>query len=347
MITTVLYILYALLVLSALVTVHELGHYISGRALGFSVLEFSIGMGPRLLKFEKNGILYSLKAFPIGGSCRFAGEDEAAIGARDFNALAPWRRAITLASGAICNILFAFILTIILLTTYGDWDTSKNFVGEVNPGSSAQAAGMMEGDLLLSINGKQIRRDDQIRTFLDKAKDGSAEIKVERGGAVVVLHLTELFNAEEGRNMMGVIMDYSAHEKVRYSFFGAVGESARFVTGMIGEMFDFLKQLVMGRISAGDMAGPVGIVDLFVTFAPEGFEVVLRIAVLLSVNLGFINLLPLPALDGGRLVFVAIEGIFKKRVPEEIEGRIHATGLMLLFGLIIFITIMDISRCIR
>jgi len=344
---TLLYILYALLILSVLVTVHELGHYTAGRLLGFCVMEFSIGMGPRVVKVEKNGIIYSLKAFPIGGSCRFAGEDEVAQGRGDFNAMPKWRRAVALASGAFCNILFAFILTIILLTAYGKLDTSRNFIGEVNVGSSAAAAGMLEGDLLVSINGKPIDRYEAIRSLLDKAKDGSARIVVERGGAPVTLHLTDMFDAEQGRNMMGVTIDGSGYEKIRYGFFGAISESARFMTDMIGEMFKFLGQLVTGRVSSQDIAGPVGIVDLFVTYAPQGFEVVLQIAVLLSVNLGFINLLPLPALDGGRLVFIGIEAIRKKRIPEEIEGRIHAMGFLLLMGLVLFVTVMDITRCFQ
>ena len=343
---TILYILYALLILTALVTVHELGHYTAGRLLGFSVMEFSIGMGPRIVKVEKNGIIYSLKAFPIGGSCRFAGEDEIATGKTDFNAMPKWRRAVALASGALCNILFAVVLAIVLLLCYGSYeaDMSKVFISSVTPDGSAAIAGVQNGDQVLAVDGTELENYEELRELLSEAKGGVAVITLEREGRVITLTLTNLYSPEEGRNMMGVITE-PGRIPIRYHFFEAVGESFRFVSSMIGEMFNFLKQLVTGNVSSQDVAGPVGIVDLFVTYAPEGFEVVLRIAILLSVNLGFINLLPLPALDGGRLVFIGIEAVFRKRVPEEIEGRIHAVGLMLLMGLIIFITVMDISRC--
>ena len=343
---TITYYIVALLLLSLLVTVHELGHYTAGRLLGFSIVEFSVGMGPRIMKVERKGIIYSLKALPIGGSCQFVGEDEVAIDKKDFNAMPRWRRAVVLFAGPALNFLFALVLCVIMFTVYGstEADMSRVFVAGVNEGSRAEIAGVLKGDEILSVNGVAITQYDELRPLLDKAENGTAVIGLEREGKPVTLTLTNMYNTAEGRNMMGVTTD-CGRITTHYTFFESFGESFRFMGKMVGAMLDFFRMLFTGGIKADDVAGPVGIVTMIATFAPQGMEVVLQLAILLSVNLGFMNLLPLPALDGGRLVFVGIHAIFRRRVPVDIEARIHAVGLFLLFGLILFITILDITRC--
>lgn len=337
--TTFLSILAALLLLSVFVVVHELGHYLAGRALGFTVLEFAVGMGPALFKKEKNGITYSLRAFPIGGMCRFYGEDEEAKDGRSFASHAVWKRIIVVVAGPLMNVLAAILFAAATLMGYGvyvDIPTISEISGIETP---AAQAGLKEGDIIYAINGKTIETFAEVSDLILTATGDEMVITVKRGGELVELTLRDFYNEAEGRNFIGITYGYG---RERYGLFRALGASFEYVWDLIVEMLRFLGSIFTQGVKKGDIVGPVGTVSLIGEAVRTGFEVVLRMAVLISVNLAIMNLLPLPALDGGRLVFLIIEAIRRKPVPPEKEGIVHFVGLLLLFGLMIYLTVSDV-----
>lgn len=345
---TIWTILLALLLLSLLVMFHELGHYAVGRLFKFTIKEFSIGMGPKILykRSKKTGIIYSLRAFPIGGMCEF-GEDDTEDKSLDnpnhFDNKAWWKRALVLVAGAFMNFIIAFVLAVALLGIYGQYDQSQIQISAVDAGSPAAAAGVKQGDVLVSINGVEINGDASLDSGLQMKKD-EARVVVDRDGELVTLNFQGLYNEEKGKNFMGVGI---GAKHIEHSFFGAVAAAPKYCVNMIKQVYQSLWMLVSGSASLNEAAGPAGILMMMGEYIPQGLEVVLIILVMISVNLGVINLLPLPALDGGRLVLVVIEGITKKRLPKSVEAIVHFVGFALLLLLIIVLTYNDIASCIR
>lgn len=339
---TFLSILAALLVLGIFVVLHELGHFCAGRKLGFDILEFSVGMGPAIIKKEKNGILYALRALPLGGMCRFYGEDEETGDGKAFGSHPVWKRAVVIAAGPIMNIVTTLILATVMLMTYGEYMPSINSFSFEN--SPAQAAGMEPGDIITAVDGKKLSYYNEITQFIIDADGDNMQITAIRGGERLTFNITGAYDQAEGRNIIGILMEPM---RLKYGFFDAIGGSFNYVWQMIKELFMFFSRLFQGDIKSGDVAGPVGIVTMIGQAVRTGFETVLRIGVLLSANLGLMNLLPLPALDGGRLVFIAIEAIRGKPIPPEKEGIIHFIGLALLLMLVVVISVSDIRGLIR
>ncbi len=340
---TALYIVIAILILSVLICLHELGHFWAGRLLGFTIVEFSVGMGPRLFKKEKNGVIYSLRAFPIGGMCQFFGEDEKSGDPRSFGAKPCWKRAIVLVSGALMNLLTALVLAVVLVAAFGVTDTSRIEVAAVNADSPAAAAGLVPGDAFVSVNGQATDSYESFSQYLAKSPSEKAVIGVERGGETVYVTAEDIYDAGEQRNMLGVTIRYGTKH---LSFFGTIGEAFRTCGEAIAMVYQSLWMLVSGQAGLKDMAGPVGIVEIFVDAATYGASTLLYLTVFISANLGVVNLLPLPALDGGRLVFVGVEAIRKKPIPPEKEGVVHLIGIGLLLLLIVVLTYQDIVRLI-
>ena len=342
MISTVLSVIAALLVLSILVTVHELGHYTAGRLLGFTILEFSVGMGPVVLKKERKGIQYSLRALPIGGMCRFYGEDQEVADGRCFNAQPAWKRFITIIAGPIMNLLFAIVFAVVALTAYGDYVPSVLSLSSTD--CPAYQGGIQEGDVLYAINGEAIDYYNNTVPMILAATGDEMVITVERDGAQVDCVLTDFYNAEEGKNLIGITIQPA--RKI-FGFFPAIGQSFNYVGSTVKETFSFFGRLFQGNVQSTDVAGTVGIITYLSEAVRSGLETVLRMSVLISISLGIMNLLPLPALDGGRLVFIIIEWIRGKPVNPKVEGMVHFIGLLALFALLIFLTYNDIANLIR
>lgn len=342
--TTFLSILAALLVLSVFVVVHELGHFVAGRLLGFTVLEFAVGMGPAILKKEKNGITYSLRAFPIGGMCRFYGEDEEAKDGRSFASHPVWKRIIVVAAGPVMNILTAILFAVVSLMSYGvyvDVPTVQELSSETAP---AAVAGIEPGDVLYAINGDVIESYEETSELILGASGAEMTITVQRDGKLVDLIVRDFYNEAEGRNLIGITYGYG---RERYGLFKAIGSSFRYVWDIFVEMARFIGSIFTQGVKAGDVVGPVGTVTIIGQAVRTGFETVLYLAVLISVNLAFMNLLPLPALDGGRLVFLVIEAIRRKPVPPEKEGMVHFAGLVLLMLLMVYLTVSDVRGLVN
>lgn len=350
-------ILLGLLILSVLVTVHELGHYMVGRLFKFNIREFAVGMGPKLLykKSKKSGITYSLRAFPIGGMCDFGedktedddqkSQDDGFATSHDpayFDNKPWWQRALVLVAGVAMNFLLAIILAVVLLTIYGQKDSSKKIIVSVEQGGPAQLCGIMPNDQVLSINGIEITTDDGFTQALQQRND-QADMVVLRDGQQLNIHLSNLYDAKKQCNYLGIT--YTSGQR-HYTFFESVAEAPKYCFEMVKLVYESLFMLITGSVSVREVSGPVGIMQVMGAIIPQGLEIALVLIILISVNLGVMNLLPLPALDGGRLLLVIVEGITKKRMPKKAEAIVHFVGFCLLIVLILLATYNDISNCI-
>ena len=341
---SIIRIIEALLLLSVLVMIHELGHYTAGRLLGFTIVEYAVGMGPKLFGFKKKGIEYNVRALPLGGMCRFYGEDDGVKDERCFNAQKAWKRFIVILSGPLMNFVLAFVLAMILILGWGVADESKVYVLSVNESSPAQAGGLQEGDQFLSVDGKTVESFESLTGAVAAADAAHMEVVILRDGQEQKLVLSDLYNPETGANFMGVTLAYGVK---RVGLFYAIRESAAICWEYAGLVFKSLGMLFSGEAGLKDMAGPVGIVQLLGEATRSGWYTVLSLCTLLSVNLGVFNLFPIPALDGGRLLFILIEWVRGKPVPPEKEGVVHLVGFGLLMILVVVVTFNDILRLIR
>lgn len=336
---TLLSIVGALLVLTVLVFVHELGHFYAGKKLGFRIDEFAIGMGPVVCSKEKNGTRFAIRALPIGGLCAFHGEDEGVSDPECFNAQPVWKRMIVVLAGPFMNILLAVVLAVIILMTYGEYMPMINdFTAENTP---AEAAGIQVGDIITEIDGKSITYYAECTDYIRQADHAGIEITVRRGGSDVTLTARDIYDPESGSNRLGI---YISPERLRYGLLEAATNSVRYTCYIVKEMFKVLGGLFTGSVTSDDVAGPVGTISIIGQAVRAGFEVVLRLGVLISINLGIMNILPIPALDGGRFLFMVIEAVRGKPIPPEKEGMIHMAGLVLLFSLMILLTVMDVRK---
>ena len=323
---TLLSIVGALLVLTVLVFVHELGHFYAGKKLGFRIDEFAIGMGPVVCSKEKNGTRFAIRALPIGGLCAFHGEDEGVSDPECFNAQPVWKRMIV-------------VLAVIILMTYGEYMPMINdFTAENTP---AEAAGIQVGDIITEIDGKSITYYAECTDYIQQADPARIEVTVRRDGMDVTLTAHDIYDPESGSNRLGI---YISPERLRYGLLEAATNSVRYTCYIVKEMFKVLGGLFTGSVTSDDVAGPVGTISIIGQAVRAGFEVVLRLGVLISINLGIMNILPIPALDGGRFLFMVIEAVRGKPIPPEKEGMIHMAGLVLLFSLMILLTVMDVRK---
>lgn len=348
--STFLSILAALLLLSLLVTIHELGHYTAGRLLGFTIVEFSVGMGPVVIKKEHKGIRYALRALPIGGMCMFYGEDQDAKDTRCFNAQPVWKRLITVFAGPLMNFVFAIVVSVIMLSAYGGYATSP--VGDIVPqiqsidtaSSPAGIAGLQKGDVITVVNGKKIEYFDDVVNSIQASKDDQVYMTVLRNGEERTFLLKDTYNEAKQANYIGITIGAL---REHYTFFRCVGMSFETIGTVFTQTMEFFGRLFQGQAQSTDAAGPVGITVMISQAVRSGFETVLYLAILISISLGIMNLLPLPALDGGRMVFMVIEAVRGKPVPPEKEGMVHFIGMCLLLALVAFLTYNDIANLVR
>lgn len=423
-------ILIALLVFSVIVLFHELGHFLLAKRNGIAVTEFSLGMGPRLLSTEKGGTRYSLKLFPIGGSCMMVGEDEDDDSEGSFNNASVWARISVVAAGPIFNFILAFVFAMIITSVVG-YDPAR--VLQVTEGSPAAQAGLKEGDIITEFQGRHISigRDLDSYMTLHGLKDEEISLTYERDGKK---HDIQFQANSESRYMLGFtylsegtpeitqVMLNSAMAKAgvmpgdiireingtavadsqeiqaylqehpldgteitlgierdgkvetisaipqmtkhvdsgfiyniyreKTNFLGVMKYSAVEVRYWVSTTVESLMMLIKGQFSVNDLSGPVGIIDVigdsYEEAKGEGAMMVwmqmLYWAILLSANLGVMNLLPIPALDGGRLVFLLIESVRKKRLNPNVEGMIHFAGFVLLMMLMVFVMFNDFRR---
>lgn len=340
-----------LLIFGLIVISHEFGHFLLAKKNGIRVLEFAVGMGPSLFHFNRGGTKYSLKVLPLGGACIFEGEDGAAgedgkAGEGSFTEASVWARISSVAAGPLFNFLLAYVLALIMVAFTG---SERPVIQEVLPESAAEAAGLQSGDLITRINGDRIHLGKQVLLLSSLSKGEELQIEYVRDGEKNTVTLTPMYDGEAGRYYMGfrgVVEAFkcSPPEVFEYSFYE--------LQYWVEATFKSLGMLVTGQVSRDDVAGPVGIAqlvgDTYEDAKPYGISSVIfsmmNIAMLLSVNLGIINLLPLPALDGGRLVFLLVEAVRGRPIPPEKEGMVHLAGMVVLMLVMVLVLFNDIAR---
>ena len=330
-------IIYAILIFCLLIFVHELGHFIVAKLSGVRVNEFAIGMGPAIFKKQKGETLYAVRVFPIGGYCAMEGEDEDSDDPAAFNNKPAWKRACVLAAGSFMNLVTCVVLLIIIAFAIGQATTT---ISEVSPGSPAEKAGVMAGDTVVAVDGTAINEWDDLIQAIGYSKEDTAQVEVLRDGEDITLTTELEYDKEAGRNLIGIspVMKRNPGK--------AVVAGVKNTGKMTVMMYDVLRQLFVGKVSVSELSGPVGIVYATNEAAKSGIIYVIYLAALLSLNLAIINMLPFPALDGGRLLFLVIRLFTGKRVSDETEGKIHFIGICLLFALMIYVTFNDVIKFI-
>ena len=341
-----LQIILAILAFGMLVIVHEFGHFITAKRGGVQVNEFWIGMGPTLLKKEHNGTLYCLKLLPFGGACVMEGEDEESESEHAFGKASLPRRMLIVAAGALMNFLVGFLIVLAVIQPNGpNGGYIVSTIDSVNPASTAAAAGGLQaGDEILEVDGYNILMRSDFEIALARGADTTYEVVVRRDGEKITLPAVVLeatIEGEDGRKMIGLTFAEQP-DSIGMHVNMAVRTSvnyARMVWASLG-------MLVTGQVGVDQLSGPVGVAEVMATTASYSIAAFLQLVAFISINLGVMNLLPLPALDGGRLVFLILEGIRRKPVPAKYEGYIHAAGLMLLLALMVYVTGQDILRIV-
>ncbi|MBQ7300018.1 MAG: RIP metalloprotease RseP [Clostridia bacterium] len=341
----VLFILLAILMFGFLIFIHEFGHYTAARIFRVTINEFAIGMGPKLLSrvSKKTGIRYSLRALPIGGYVAMVGEDEESDDPGALCAKPVWQRIIITAAGAAMNLLVGFLAMTVLVAATPT--LGGTVVADFFDGATSSSYGLQIEDRILKIDDTRVHTaTDLVYTIMHDAR-GPVDVTVERDGQTVVLADVQFPNFTEAGHVYGD-RDFYVYAVEKTPL--AVAHQAFWQSANTVQMiWDSLYDLVFGEYTVEDLSGPVGVTQAISEAAEQGSYNFGFMFVFISVNLGIFNLLPLPALDGGRLLFQVIELIFRRPVNRNVEGYIHFVGIMLLMLLMVFVTFQDITRLIQ
>ena len=339
-------IIIAILLFSFIIIFHELGHFLLAKKNGIRVDEFSLGLGPTLIGKKFGETYFCIKLLPFGGACMMGEDDVDDMSPGSFNSKSVWARMSVIAGGPVFNLILAWIFCVILIGATG---CRPPVVAEVLEGSSAEEQGMQAGDVIKEINGRNIHIWDDLSLYtLTHSDESPYEVVYERDGERYTAELETRVLEDSETPILGVV----SGEIERPGILGSMQYGVYKVKYWINYTVDSLRMLITGQAGVKDLSGPVGIVnvvnDVYETAAPSGawavFLNMLNFGTLLTANLGVINLLPLPALDGGRLVFLIIEAIRKKRVPPEKEGMVHFAGFAALMILMVLVMYNDIMK---
>lgn len=338
-------IVFAILIFSFIVFFHELGHFVLAKKNGIDVQEFAIGMGPTLFSKEYKGTRYAVHLFPIGGFCAMGEDEEETDSPGNFNKKSVWARISVIVAGPMFNFILAFVFAVILTGMVG---YDKPVVSSVDESYPAYEAGIRAGDEIVQMGNKKINVFREISYYNQFHQGEDVEVTYVRDGKKQTVTLVPKEDTELGYYRIGI----SGGGNTKANVFTALQYGVYEVKFWICTTVESLKMLVTGEVGIRQLSGPVGIVDVvddtYQQSKSYGVFVVLaqflNIGILLSANLGVMNLLPLPALDGGRLVFLFIEAIRGKRVPPEKEGYVHLVGMALLMVLMVVVLYNDIQR---
>lgn len=367
---------------SLIIFIHELGHFIAAKCTGVRVNEFAMGMGPKLFSFGKKETVYSLRLFPIGGFCAMEGEDEgaptpSALGgnadregelaeapaddSRSFGKKKVWQRLIIVVAGAAMNLVLGYVLLFAYcgLCTFpnqnGDYLYATSTIHSFYENAYSQKSGLRAGDTILQIDGKHVITDMDLTSILQSDKDGKFEFTVRRNEKTVVLPEVQFQlkkNEETGKQALIYDFVLLGEQKTLWSTFTQAGKMECSVAMMVWRS---LGSILTGEYGLNDLSGPIGTVDIIgqvVDSAVEqsnwqaGLGSILMLLSMITVNVGVFNLLPVPALDGGRLIFLIYEGITRRPVPAKYEGIVHLVGMALLLLLMVIIAFSDIRKLI-
>jgi regulator of sigma E protease len=340
-----------IVVFSAVILAHEFGHYYFSRRAGIKILELGIGFGPRLFGFLKNSTLYTLNLFPLGGFIRIAGiepegetKDDKYSEEESYQKKRPSQKFMSVFGGPLFNIILAFIIFYVMFVFTGVPKDISNEIATIQPGSVAARVGIMPGDKIIAISGKKIVKMMDAVDLIHKSAGKTLLLTIDRKGTTLKISARPELNKKLKIGLIGFSLKpiYARTNPIT-----ALVDSLKQVVAVSMVILYTLGLLVIGKVSILDLAGPVGIAQFTGQVAGEGLVPLLSFTAFLSINLGLANLLPIPALDGGRLVFIIIEWIRKKAIDIKLENKIHSIGLTILLGLMAVVTVNDIFRIFR
>ncbi|MBR3898377.1 MAG: RIP metalloprotease RseP [Bacilli bacterium] len=343
-------LLYFILILGVIVLIHEFGHYFFAKRSGIYVYEFSIGMGPRLFKWKRKNdeTEYSLRLIPIGGFVQMAGEeiedDPDVPKDMKFSIKTFGQKFMTVIAGIMNNFLLAMLL-LFLYALFNGAPQNKALIGEVIKDTPAYEAGLKEGDRVLTVNGKKADTSDIFALELQVHIQDKVTLEVDRNGKSEKVTLKAKKVKEKGQEVYKY--GFQITDEVKTGFIESIIYAITKTISLLHQMVLTIFYLVTGNLGLKSFSGPVGIYNVVGQASASGFWALVSLTALLSVNVGFINLLPLPAFDGGRLLFIIIEKISGKKVDPRLENTIHAIGFFLLMALMLLITYNDIIRLIK
>jgi len=337
-----------ILILGAIVTVHEFGHFIFAKLSNIYVYEFSVGMGKKLFgKKKKDGETeFCLRAIPLGGYVMIAGEDiedEKISKDRQMCNKGFFPRFIVLFAGAFFNFIFAFLILFISALIFGAVST-KPYIGDVAEGYPAYEVGLEDGDLVLSIDGEKISNWDQGLVKLQITDGEPVVFEVQKTDGRVEKYTIEPVKETDEEGNESYKFGISTMYEKEYGFGNSLRYACNKTISLFGSMWDTLKYLFTGRVGVNQLSGPVGIFTIVDSQAEQGVEAILYLVAYLSINVGIINLLPFPAFDGGRILFLFIEKIFRKPVSKKVENIVHNIGFFLILALLVYVTFNDLLR---
>ncbi len=328
-----------------LIFVHELGHYLFARKFGVDIEEFSIGMGPKIFSrtSKKTGILYSLRLLPIGGYVAMVGEDCEAESENAFSKKKVWQRVIITAAGGVINVIVGVILMCAFVISSPH--LAGTTVGQFNEGSVSQTYGLSLGDEIIEVNKTRVYTSQEL--VYEIMHDGTepVDLTVMRDGKKVVIKDVK-FGVQDAEGISLGMPDFKVY-RVEKNFKNVMKHSLGYSGLAIRQVWESLGDLISGKYGLKDVSGPVGTTKVIGDAADQGFIYVIYLASLISVNLGILNLMPIPALDGGRIVFLVIEAIRRKKLPGNVEARIHQVGITLLMLLMIIVTCKDVINLFK
>ncbi len=335
-------VLAAILVFGILVTVHEFGHFITAKFTGMRVDEFAIGFGPKIYQQKDGDTLYSLRAIPLGGYNKIAGMDpDEPVTPDSFNSKSIPKRMLVILAGALMNFILPIILfTGIFLVQGMDKMVNEPVLGNVMVGMAADKAGLKEGDKILTIDGKPMQNWRDIVVTLRANGEKEVVLRAERQGVVKTYTLQPQYDQEAKRALVGITPKF---EKVNMSIAESVKEGFSYTKYIIAAMMDGLAKIITGKAPA-EVAGPIGVAQMAGQVAEQGLLPLMNFVAFLSINLGVINLLPLPALDGGHFVLLLLEGLRGKPLGSKAMNNIQMVGVALILALTLFSTFKDITR---
>lgn len=332
-------IIYTIIILCVLILVHEFGHFIVAKLNGIYVKEFSLGMGPKLAQWGKKDTRYSIRLFPIGGYVQMEGEDESSQNPRAFCNKGVLARMSVVFAGPLMNFVFAILFFMVAFMYFGTPD-DDSVIGEVTVDGPAYEAGLEEGDIILAIDGNAVSTWNDMVSYIQPASGETLRLEVERDGQNFETNIVPTYNEENGYGMIGITQHIEKANFLQSIKMGFV-QTYEFTVLLIQSLY----QMITGQLAV-DIAGPVGMVSIVGEYADTALMTLFLFTGMLSVNLGVLNLLPFPGLDGSRLVFLAIEGIRRKPVPSNKEAMIHFIGLVALMALMVVVTVNDIGRLV-
>lgn len=344
-----MYVLIGILLLGILIAVHEFGHFIAARVCGIEVMEFAIGMGPKLIGWtgKKSGTKFSLRAIPLGGFCAFYGEDDAegkfVDDPRAYNRQNVWKRLFTVAMGPMMNFILAFAVALGFYWTSGMLEVLP-VIDAVDANRPAAVAGLQAGDRIIGVGSEYLAEINAIQAAL--ATEGApVDVTVLRGTEELTFAMTPEWIEEYGRYMIGIEF---ATRSLPLPFGAAVQSAWSYCAQAGTAVFDALKGIFTDPEVREQVSGPVGAVAVVSqAVQQDGFTAFISLLVMISVNLGIMNLLPIPGLDGSRIIFHLIEAIRRKPIQPQREAMVHLIGMLFLFGLMIFFTFKDVLRLIQ